>query len=116
MHFRMFLLLTFLLTFASVVSPHPDPRPGSSSSSSGCCGDIPDSLIWTLSFFILIGILIVFGTFFTYDDNHNNNNNQDTTTTNTTNERIINVRINPSDIKSIVHEIHELTRSGADTL
>jgi hypothetical protein len=34
----------------------------------GCCGDIPETFIWTLSFFVLFGILIAMGSFYAYPE------------------------------------------------
>jgi hypothetical protein len=33
---------------------------------SGCCGDIPESLIWSLSFFLVVGFGIVATTYTSY--------------------------------------------------
>ena len=88
------ILLQNLVFPLIVACAHVDSR------DSGCCGDIPDSLIWTLSFFILIGILIVVGTFFIYPSTPPL---ADETTTHPTY-----VRIDPRDIKNIAREINHL--------
>jgi hypothetical protein len=30
----------------------------------GCCGDVPESLIWVISFLVLVGMLVVVGALF----------------------------------------------------
>ena len=51
------LIQIILFVFPVSISAHADP---------GCCGDIPESLIWVLSFFVLIGILVVVSSYFLY--------------------------------------------------
>jgi hypothetical protein len=65
----------------------------------GCCGDIPESLIWTMSFFVLIGILIVIGSYslnpsYPLEEGCNNNNNT-----------AIQVRISDKDIDRIARAV-----------
>lgn len=51
------LIQILLFVFPVSISAHADP---------GCCGDIPESLIWILSFFVLIGILVVVSSYFLF--------------------------------------------------
>jgi len=82
-----------------LASAHIDPR------DNGCCGDIPDSLIWTLSFFVLIGLLIVIGTYFTYPSPPPP---ADLTPNTDATDQITYVRIDPRDIRKIAREIYSL--------
>jgi hypothetical protein len=52
------MMLVSILLLPALVLAHDD------SSQVGCCGDIPESLIWLLSLFILIGVLAVIGSYF----------------------------------------------------
>ena len=66
----------------------------------GCCGDIPESLIWTMSFFVLIGILIVIGSYslspsYPLEEGCNYNNNN----------TAIQVRISDKDIDRIARAV-----------
>ena len=101
----LFFLVSPLSTPSSYVRAHP-----ASHNDEGCCGNIfPDSLIWTLSFFILVGILVAVSSYFllppptdcssSSDDNNNNNNK------NYRPPPVINIRIDEEDIKRIAHAV-----------
>ena len=117
--YTFFFLLLLLLTTTTPASAHLDPR--DHGGGTGCCGDIPDSLIWLLSFFVLIGFLIIIGSFFMYPSSpadsadqqhvaddlflHHADTSDDTTTT--SNHGVTYVRIDPRDIESIALEINK---------
>ena len=84
-----------------LASAHIDPR------DNGCCGDIPDSLIWTLSFFVLIGILIVVGAYFTYPS-PTSPPPADFTPDTCATAQITYVRIDPRDIRNIARAVNSL--------
>ena len=65
----------------------------------GCCGDIPETLIWTLSFFILFGILIAMGAFFLFPESPTCGYDTDTR---------INVRIDDRDIRKIARAVNDM--------
>jgi hypothetical protein len=52
------MMLVSILMLPALILAHDD------SSQVGCCGDIPESLIWLLSLFILIGVIAVIGSYF----------------------------------------------------
>jgi hypothetical protein len=55
-------MIVILMMYPLLLSAHDtDNSPVERSS---CCGDIPESLIWLLSLLILIGILMVVGSYF----------------------------------------------------
>ena len=100
-----FFLVSPLSTPSSYVCAHPVSR------NEGCCGDIPDSLIWTLSFFILVGILVAVSSYFllpppmdcSSSDGNNNKNYR---------PPVINIRIDKEDIKRIAHAVVKYSNQG----
>jgi hypothetical protein len=51
------LLLCFFLFLVPISSAHQQQY-------EGCCGDVPESLIWAISFLVLVGMLVVVGALF----------------------------------------------------
>ncbi len=88
-------VLTLVLKFSFLplllVSAHDDRD--------GCCGDIPETVIWTLSFFILFGILIAMGAFFLFPESPPYGCDSGTH---------INVRIDDRDIQKIARAVNNI--------
>ena len=68
----------------------------------GCCGDIPETFIWTLSFFVLFGILIAMGSFYAYPEYPSREYGS--------NSECVQVRICDRDIQRIVDAVVEAER------
>jgi hypothetical protein len=79
------------------------PASGHIESSAGCCGDIPDSLIWFMSFFVLVGFVIIAISYFSSDPSYNGVGGSDCS------RPAIIARIDPRDLKKIERMIqHEI--------
>jgi hypothetical protein len=68
-------------------------------SSAGCCGDIPDSLIWFMSFFVLVGFVIIIISYFSSDPSYDR-------VSDCSHPQII-ARIDPRDLRTIERIIHD---------
>ena len=91
----------FLLLLAPPVCCHQEKE-----KSSGCCGDIPDSLIWFLSFIILIGLVIIISSYYMYPDP----NYKGGVESECSREPTV-VRIYPGDLRNIAKLIHDNSNS-----
>ncbi len=106
-----FLLLQIL--GSRMVSAHT-----TSNNNEGCCGDIPESLIWTLSFFVLIGILVVVSSYFFYPllptDRNNNVITGGDGVCNSAPTPAMNIRINKNDIERIARAVAKYTNKNSN--
>jgi hypothetical protein len=59
----------------------------------GCCGDIPESLIWSLSLFLLIGFAVVASTYSSYPSPPSES----------APPQIVYIKILPDDLKKVVN-------------
>jgi len=75
---------------------------------SGHSGDIPDTLIWFMSFFVLVGFVIIIASYFSSDPSYNGVGGS-----NDCSRPTIIARIDPRDLKKIENMIHESNNNHA---